>query len=88
MLTTFAIFVSLYQTKATRKEQYHNNFGCYTFVYRSDARRLVLTVRQKWPGPWLKQLFYVKNDLDEREDIRGVIQWPIRSHFGIKGQLL
>jgi hypothetical protein len=22
-----------YQTKATGKEQYHNNFGCYTFVY-------------------------------------------------------
>jgi hypothetical protein len=21
-----------YQTKATRKEQYHNNFGCYTFI--------------------------------------------------------
>jgi hypothetical protein len=22
-----------YQTKATGKEEYHNNFGCYTFVY-------------------------------------------------------
>jgi hypothetical protein len=22
-----------YQTKAIRKEQYHNNFGCYNFVY-------------------------------------------------------
>jgi hypothetical protein len=32
-----------YQTKATGKEQYHNNFGCYTFVYRSDARLHVLT---------------------------------------------
>jgi hypothetical protein len=26
-----------YHTKATRKEKYHNNFGCYTFVYRSDV---------------------------------------------------
>jgi hypothetical protein len=25
-----------YQTKATGKEQYHYNFGCYTFVYRLD----------------------------------------------------
>jgi hypothetical protein len=24
--------------KAIRKEQYHNNFGCYTFVHRSDVR--------------------------------------------------
>ena len=27
-----------YQTKAVGKEQYHNNFGCYIFVYRSDVR--------------------------------------------------
>jgi hypothetical protein len=26
-----------YQTKATGKEQYHKNFGCYRFVPRSDA---------------------------------------------------
>jgi hypothetical protein len=32
-----------YQTKATRKEQYHNNFACYTFMYRSDARRPIPT---------------------------------------------
>jgi hypothetical protein len=32
-----------YQTKATGKEQYHNNFGFYTFVYRSDARHPVST---------------------------------------------
>jgi hypothetical protein len=60
-----------YQTKATGKEQYHNNFGCYTFVYRSDARRLVPTFRQKWLGSWMKQWFYVKNDL-ERGRISGV----------------
>jgi hypothetical protein len=27
----------LYQTKATGKEQYHNNFGCYSFVHRAEA---------------------------------------------------
>jgi hypothetical protein len=26
----------------------------------------------------------VKNDLDKRGDIRDVIQWPIRSRFGVK----
>jgi hypothetical protein len=36
----------LYQTKATRKEQYHNNFGWYTFVYRSNVRHPVLTFQQ------------------------------------------
>ena len=35
-----------YQTKATGKEQYHNNFGCYTFVYRSDARHPMPTFRK------------------------------------------
>jgi hypothetical protein len=37
-----------YQTKTTGKEQYHNNFGCYNFVPRSDARYLVPTFRKKW----------------------------------------
>jgi hypothetical protein len=27
-----------YQTKAIGKEQYHNNFGCYSFVHRFDVR--------------------------------------------------
>jgi hypothetical protein len=28
-------------------------------------------------------MFYVKNDLSEREDVRGIIKRPIRSRFGI-----
>jgi hypothetical protein len=44
-----------YQTKATRKEQYHKNFGCYTFVYRSDVRYPVSTFGNKWLGSWMKQ---------------------------------
>jgi hypothetical protein len=39
-----------YQMKAMGKEQYHNNCGCYFFVYRSDARHPVPTFRKKWPG--------------------------------------
>jgi hypothetical protein len=73
-----------YQIKATGKEQYHNNFGCYSFVYQSSARRPIPTFQKKWPRSCMKQWFYVKNDLVEREDIKGVIQWPIRSCFGIK----
>jgi hypothetical protein len=33
----------LYETKAIGKEQYHNNFGCYGFVPRSDVSYLVPT---------------------------------------------
>jgi hypothetical protein len=73
-----------YQTKATGKEQYHNNFRIYSFVPRSEASYLVPTFRKKWPGPWMKQWFYVKNDLSEREDVRCIVQRPIWSHFGIR----
>jgi hypothetical protein len=31
----------------------------------------------------MNQWFYVKNDLSEREDVKGVIQHTIRSRFGI-----
>jgi hypothetical protein len=32
----------------------------------------------------MKQWFYVKNDLSVREDVKDVIQRPIRSHFCIR----
>jgi hypothetical protein len=32
-----------YQTKATGKEQHHNNFGCYSFVPLSETSYLVPT---------------------------------------------
>jgi hypothetical protein len=32
----------------------------------------------------MPEWFYVKNDLVEREDIKGIIQRPIWSHFGIR----
>jgi hypothetical protein len=74
----------LYQSKEIEKEQHHNNFGCYTFVYRSDAHCSIPNFRGKWPSSWIKQRFYVKNDLKKREDIKRVIHRPIMSRFSIK----
>jgi hypothetical protein len=74
----------LYDTKATDKEQYHNNFGCYGFIARSNARYPVPTYWKRWPGAWMEEWFYVKNDLIEREDIKKIIQRPIWSRFGLR----
>jgi hypothetical protein len=76
-----------YQTKATRKEQYHNNFGCYSFVPRSEASYPMPTFRKRWPCSWMQEWFYVKNDLSQREDVKGIIQCPIWSRFGIRRPL-
>jgi hypothetical protein len=74
----------LYETKATGKEQYHNNFGCYGFVPCSDVSYPVPTFRKRWPRAWMEEWFYVKNNLIEREDIKGIIQHPIWSRFGLR----
>jgi hypothetical protein len=74
----------LYETKATGKEQYHNNFGCYGFITRPNASHLVPTFRKRWPGAWMEEWFYVKNDLVKREDIKEIIQLPIWSRFGLQ----
>jgi hypothetical protein len=74
----------LYKTKATGKEQYHNNFGCYGFVARSNASHPVPTFRKRWPRAWMEEWFYVKSDLIEREDIKEIIQRPIWSRFGLR----
>jgi hypothetical protein len=73
-----------YEMKTIGKEQYHNNFGCYGLVTCSEVSNPVLTFRKRWPGAWMQEWFYVKNDLVEREDIKGIIQRPIWSHFGIR----
>jgi hypothetical protein len=73
-----------YETMATDKEQYHNNFGCYSFVPRSYVSYPVPTFWKRWPGAWMQEWFYVKNDMVEREDIKGIIQRPIWSRFGIR----
>jgi hypothetical protein len=66
------------------KEQYHNNFGCYGFIARPNASYPVPTFRKRWPGAWMEEWFYVKNDLKAREDIKEVIMRPIWSRFGLR----
>jgi hypothetical protein len=73
----------LYEMKPWGKEQYHNNFGCYSFVARSGSSCLVPTFRKRWPEDWMKEWFYVKNDLKAREDIKEIIMRPIWQHFGL-----
>jgi hypothetical protein len=60
----------LYETKATGKEQYHNNFSCYGVIALPNASHPVPTFRKRWPGAWMAEWFYVKNDLKAREDIK------------------
>jgi hypothetical protein len=74
----------LYETKAMGKEQYHKNFGCYGFIARSNASHLVPTFWKRWPGAWMEEWFYVKNDLKAREDIKEIIMCPIWSRFGLR----
>jgi hypothetical protein len=45
-----------YQTKATRKEQLHKNFGCYIFTNRSDAQYPFLAYRSKWLASWTRPI--------------------------------
>jgi hypothetical protein len=74
----------LYETKPWGKEQYHNNFGCYSFVARSGSSCPVPSFRKRWPGDWMKEWFYVKNDLKVREDIKDIIMRPIWQRFGLR----
>jgi hypothetical protein len=86
--TEWKIFCNMhelsYEMKATGKEQYHNNFGCYSFVPCSGMSYPVPTFQKRWPGAWMQEWFYVKNNLVEREEIKGIIQHPIWSCFGIR----
>jgi hypothetical protein len=74
----------VYETKAMDKEQYHNNFGCYGFTARPNASYPVPTFQKRWPGAWMEEWFYVKNDLKAREDIKEVIMSPIWSRFSLR----
>jgi hypothetical protein len=44
----------------------------------------VPTFRKRWLGAWIEELFYVKNDLKAREDIKEIIMCPIWSCFGLR----
>jgi hypothetical protein len=74
----------LYETKPWGKEQYHNNFGCYSFGTRSGSSCPVPTFRKRWPGDWMTEWFYVKIDLKTREDIKDIIMRPIWQRFGLR----
>jgi hypothetical protein len=74
----------LYETKATGKEQYHNNFGCYGFIARPNACHPMTTFQKRWSGAWMEEWFYVKNDLNAMEGIKEIIQRPIWSCFGLR----
>jgi hypothetical protein len=74
----------VYETKPWGKEQYHNNFGCYSFGARSGSSCPVPTFQKRWPGDWMKEWFYVKNDLKAREDIKDIIIRPIWQRFGLR----
>jgi hypothetical protein len=74
----------LYETKPWGKEQYHNNFGCYSLGSRSGSSCPVPTFRKRWPGDWMTEWFYVKNDLKSREDIKKIIMRPIWQRFGLR----
>jgi hypothetical protein len=74
----------VYETKPWSKEQYHNNFGCYSFGAHSGSSCPVPTFRKRWLGDWMKEWFYVKNDLKAREDIKDIIMCPIWQRFGLR----
>jgi hypothetical protein len=70
------------RTKATRG--LHNSFGCYNFAYRRGSMFLALACRSKWTNEWAKEWFYMKNDMNARADIKGIIQTPVATSFGYK----
>jgi hypothetical protein len=74
----------LYEKKPWGKEQYHNNFGCYSFGSRSGSSCPVPTFRKRWPSDWMTKWFYVKNDLKSQEDIKSIIMRPIWQRFGLR----
>jgi hypothetical protein len=66
-----------YQTKA-RKDELHENFGCYNFAYRKTTKFSVISYRSKWPAGWKSEWFYVKVD-DNKEKL---VQSPLEPIFG------
>jgi hypothetical protein len=66
-----------YQTKA-REDGLHDNFGCYNFAYRKDAKYPVISYRTKWPAGWKGEWFYVK--VDEKKE--KLVQSSLRLTFG------
>jgi hypothetical protein len=61
-----------YETKATSKDQYHNNFGCYSFMPHSGVSYPVLTFRKRWSGAWMQEWFYVKTSWLQGKTLKGL----------------
>jgi hypothetical protein len=66
-----------YQTKA-REDGLHENFGCYNFAYRKDAKTPVISYRTKWPAGCKTEWFYVKVDKKKEK----LVQSPLELIFG------
>jgi hypothetical protein len=60
-----------FRTKATRG--LHNNFVCYNFSYRRGTLFSALAYQSKWLNERAKEWFYMKNDLKEQPNIKGII---------------
>jgi hypothetical protein len=70
--------------KARPSDGLHNNFGCYNFAYRKDSRFPVLAYRIKWPSDWVKEWFYVKVDMEKKEEFKYIVMRPLKISFGLK----
>jgi hypothetical protein len=77
-----------YETKVMGKEQYHNNFGCYGFTARPNPSYPVPTYRKRWPGAWMEEWFYVKNDLKEGRILKKLLCAPFGPASAFEGQRL
>jgi hypothetical protein len=62
-----------YQTKA-REDGLHENFGCYNFAYRKDARSPVISYRTKWLTGWKTEWFYVKVDKKKEKLVQSLLE--------------
>jgi hypothetical protein len=66
-----------YQTKA-REDGLHENFGCYNFGYRKDAKFPVIIYRTKWPAGWKTEWFYVKVDEKKEKLVKSPLELIFR----------
>src|SRR5690348_10118172 len=67
--------------------EYHTISQQFWLLRLHAPRRCKLSgpnIPKRWPGAWMEEWFYVENNLTKREDIRGIIQRPIWSRFGIR----
>jgi hypothetical protein len=51
---------------------------------REKKKKFYPQIQGVTPGDWMKEWFYVKNDLKVREDIKEIIMRPIWSRFGLR----